>query len=418
MTRKVLLLALLALMFALNASSERRQLIVDVAADDTLNVRTAPNASASIIAELPPGVIVQSTGLAEGNWIEVEYSGGRGWINSRYAYAPPPDKSPDSSTPVAATDPNEKPRSELGTDPRLAKDAKTDLTPRTLNSQPPENIGELLGALLASLVLLGLIGSAWRTSFQSTGGKQGWRISDKISFVEPFVPGQLSEGDKVELALKAQSQFKKLRDGEIQCISPMSIYFVEFYCECEGHYRGNVTFVTYGVGERKKQTRQYVDLFERGFASARFAEGIPKEFLPKLRRHMKSLSHTDNCLPARKSENPKAARRMASVLSDLERKAVGDMKTRATNEMDRAAEERGRQSIGDVISGEPLAMRASGASRFGMKFDGIKVSRSVEAWELPGYVFTRTIKARSGYFLCFPSANVLIPLPRNALKAR
>jgi len=60
--------------------------VVDVAADDVLNIRAAPDAGAEIIGSLGPnetGVEVVSTG-ADGGWGQVSAGERAGWVSMRY----------------------------------------------------------------------------------------------------------------------------------------------------------------------------------------------------------------------------------------------------------------------------------------------------------------------------------------------
>lgn len=397
------------------AFAERQQLVVDVAADDTLNVRTEPNASATIVGELAPGEVIEQTGVADGIWIEIEFNDGLGWISSRYTYAPATSQilgvGPSETQSTAG---NEQRTKSIGNQNGSGQN-ESDAPQHSSTLPPPADIGTAVAAVLIVLFLAGMVVAAWRASVASVFGVSGWRITDKLRFAEPVANDEISDGKRGYLLSIAKSKFRKLQRGEIEWIISKSLYFVEFCCTCEGHYRGNVSFSTYGVAERTRKTRQYVDLFQEGFAIKRFAEGIPKPLLPKLRRHLKTLSQSENCVPTPVSKNPKDTRRIASIISNLEDKAIGDMKARAKQELDRAAEERGRQPIGDVLRGEPIALRASSASTFGMKFDGIEVSRTAVAWEQPGCVICWTLKNRSRYFLFFPKVDLLIPIHRNAL---
>jgi uncharacterized membrane protein len=65
--------------------------VVNVAADDTLNVRAAPNAGSADIGDLPPNAAgIEVTGTdASGNWGRIIWEDGNGWIATRFL-APDP----------------------------------------------------------------------------------------------------------------------------------------------------------------------------------------------------------------------------------------------------------------------------------------------------------------------------------------
>jgi hypothetical protein len=63
-----------------------RHSVTGVAADDVLNVRAAPSASAEILAALPPGARgVEVLGLSpDGAWARVPLPEGEGWVAARF----------------------------------------------------------------------------------------------------------------------------------------------------------------------------------------------------------------------------------------------------------------------------------------------------------------------------------------------
>lgn len=83
----------------------RRQMVINVAKDDVLNVRAQPDASAEIITTLPPysrNVIIAGTRHESGKeiWWQVVTPAGTGWVNARYLA---PDEPSDTSFPVRCT---------------------------------------------------------------------------------------------------------------------------------------------------------------------------------------------------------------------------------------------------------------------------------------------------------------------------
>ncbi len=65
--------------------------VVGVAADDVLNVRAEPDASAEIVGGYPPDATgVRISGEASGEWWEVEFDGGTGWVHSAFLALPDP----------------------------------------------------------------------------------------------------------------------------------------------------------------------------------------------------------------------------------------------------------------------------------------------------------------------------------------
>lgn len=59
--------------------------VVGVAADDVLNIRSAPDASSAIVTVIPSnGRGVRAIGNCAGTWCQIEYRGVQGWANSRF----------------------------------------------------------------------------------------------------------------------------------------------------------------------------------------------------------------------------------------------------------------------------------------------------------------------------------------------
>lgn len=63
--------------------------MVGVKNDDTLNLRSEPNAEASIVGRIPPDATTlqalnQRKQVGTSNWMRVSYQGKQGWVNSRY----------------------------------------------------------------------------------------------------------------------------------------------------------------------------------------------------------------------------------------------------------------------------------------------------------------------------------------------
>ena len=66
-----------------SASAAVFQQVVNVAANDVLNMRSAPGGT--VIGSIPHnGRTIISTGRQQGNWIEVSWAGEVGWVHSRY----------------------------------------------------------------------------------------------------------------------------------------------------------------------------------------------------------------------------------------------------------------------------------------------------------------------------------------------
>ena len=59
--------------------------VANVAADDTLNVRSGPGTVYGVVTTLQPddGCIVK-TGQRYGNWVRIEAMDTKGWVNRRY----------------------------------------------------------------------------------------------------------------------------------------------------------------------------------------------------------------------------------------------------------------------------------------------------------------------------------------------
>ncbi len=63
--------------------------VAGVAADDVLNIRAEPDASAEIVGTYPPDATgVRTSGNAAGDWWEVEFDGATGWVNSTFLALP------------------------------------------------------------------------------------------------------------------------------------------------------------------------------------------------------------------------------------------------------------------------------------------------------------------------------------------
>lgn len=59
--------------------------VIGVAANDVLNIRSAPNAESSIVQTIPPnGRGVHLVGDCTGQWCQVDYRGARGWVNRTF----------------------------------------------------------------------------------------------------------------------------------------------------------------------------------------------------------------------------------------------------------------------------------------------------------------------------------------------
>ena len=81
-----------------------------VAADDVLNVRSAPDPAASLAGTIPPTAqavigIGTPTTIGQTTWQRVRYAGVEGWVNKRFLKAPaaPPAASSSGSAPAAPT---------------------------------------------------------------------------------------------------------------------------------------------------------------------------------------------------------------------------------------------------------------------------------------------------------------------------
>jgi hypothetical protein len=60
-------------------------MVVNVAHDDVLNVRSGPSAEFDVVGELQPGSRgVTITGDCQARWCPVEHQSARGWVNSTY----------------------------------------------------------------------------------------------------------------------------------------------------------------------------------------------------------------------------------------------------------------------------------------------------------------------------------------------
>lgn len=62
--------------------------VVNVASDDVLNLRQAPNARSAIVGEMPPGSReVITVGPSQGDWLYVRHDWSEGWARARYLMA-------------------------------------------------------------------------------------------------------------------------------------------------------------------------------------------------------------------------------------------------------------------------------------------------------------------------------------------
>lgn len=62
--------------------------VVNVASDDVLNLREAPNARSAIVGEMPPGSPAAFTvGPSQGDWLYVRHDLAEGWARARYLIA-------------------------------------------------------------------------------------------------------------------------------------------------------------------------------------------------------------------------------------------------------------------------------------------------------------------------------------------
>ncbi len=91
----VLLAALLSALFTTPAPPAYAEVpsrtplqIVNVASDDVLNLRQAPNARSAIVGEMPPGShAVVTVGPSQGDWLYVRHDWAEGWARARYLVA-------------------------------------------------------------------------------------------------------------------------------------------------------------------------------------------------------------------------------------------------------------------------------------------------------------------------------------------
>lgn len=59
--------------------------VTNVTSNDVLNIRSAPDANASIVRTIPPyGSGIRMTGNCAGQWCPIDYQGSKGWVNRRY----------------------------------------------------------------------------------------------------------------------------------------------------------------------------------------------------------------------------------------------------------------------------------------------------------------------------------------------
>lgn len=64
--------------------------VVNVAADDVLNVRSGPSANLAIVGTIPSnGHGVRMVGSCSGQWCEINYHGTAGWVNRQYLASEP-----------------------------------------------------------------------------------------------------------------------------------------------------------------------------------------------------------------------------------------------------------------------------------------------------------------------------------------
>ncbi len=71
--------------------------------DDTLNIRTQPNARSEIVGELPPGDGLIEVTLVEEGWAQIAYDNspeGHGWVSSAYLRQVEPDVWLDTGLPA------------------------------------------------------------------------------------------------------------------------------------------------------------------------------------------------------------------------------------------------------------------------------------------------------------------------------
>lgn len=151
---------------AYQGASTPTSVFVTVIYDDRINVRSGPSTvDYPIVGQLNPGDVVPALGItAAGNWVQISFSGGTGWVYASYVSvsggellvveAPP--------TPVKAT---------ATTDPTLAAAFNVQPTqtrmptftpppPLTIPQFTEENTGRTSGGVVGIFILsLGLIGS-------------------------------------------------------------------------------------------------------------------------------------------------------------------------------------------------------------------------------------------------------------------
>ncbi len=73
-----------------NSTASAAYKVVNVAADDVLNIRSGPSASLAIVGTIPPdGRGVRMVGSCAGQWCEINYRGTKGWVNRQYLSSEP-----------------------------------------------------------------------------------------------------------------------------------------------------------------------------------------------------------------------------------------------------------------------------------------------------------------------------------------
>lgn len=65
----------------------------------TLNFRSGPSTTQSVIGSIPNGTSITLTGDAQNGWYPVTYNGQSGWVSATYVNAPAPTTPPPTTTP-------------------------------------------------------------------------------------------------------------------------------------------------------------------------------------------------------------------------------------------------------------------------------------------------------------------------------
>ena len=103
----------------------------------TVNMRSEPSLTASVVAKVPASTKLTFSGLQKKEWMEVEYNGQKGYINAMYTPRPTQTPVRTTATPKATKAPKATKTPKASKSPKATKMPKATKTPGTVVTKAP-----------------------------------------------------------------------------------------------------------------------------------------------------------------------------------------------------------------------------------------------------------------------------------------